>query len=1202
MYLEFFKFDLRYQLRQPLLWVVALILGALAFGASSSDSIQIGGAIGNVNRNAPTVIVQLMGAFTLISMFIVAIFIAGAVLRDTEIGISDMIFATPMRKQDYLLGRFLAGLVACLSIFLLIAAGIFIGPLMPWVDAARVGPISLQPFFWGFAVLVIPNLLFIGALLMLLAATTRSMMMVYVGIMAFFVLWIVAGVFTRDVNNEWVAVLLDPFGLRAFGRMTRYYSAAESNAGLPSVSGFLLANRVLWSLVGVGFLGATVILFKPQREGTGKRWFGKAKQVTGVGVGVAAGGVNPLLVSLKLPRMAVRPASSATAWRQAWAVFCFDAKAVFKSVPFLVMLLFGVVNFIASVSGGGRLFGTTVYPVTQLMLQNLSGSFSFMLVIIVTFYAGELIFKERQAKIADVTDALPVPDWVPLLAKSLALICVIFGFLFAGVLAAIGFQLFKGGVAIEAVLYLKGSLLTGMFFALMGMAALVLQVLTNNKFIGYLLMIVLLVSQIVMGILNFTHNLYNFAGLPSINYSDMNGYGHFFTGWMWFAVYWSLFVLAMLILAQAFWARGLSQEWPLRLRRAKQNLKGAPGVALALCLGGFASTGAWIFYNTNTLNHYVAPNVVMDRQADYEKKYRQYKDLPHPKVTAVRADVAIYPAQRKVAIKGHYVLQNKTANALDTLRFQTQIENETVWLNLPPHEVLLNDTKLGFKILKLKQALPPSAKLELDFTVNVVNRGFTNNGTPNSVNLNGTFFNNGEFFPGLGYNPSAELIDRNERRKRGLGEPERMPKLENQAAREFSVFGADGDWIDFDTTISTSKDQIALAPGYLQKTWEQDGRRYFQYKMDRPMVPFFAYLSANWEVKKGAWKGVPIEIYYDKKHGYNVDRMIEGTQKSLDYFTAQFTPYQHQQVRILEFPNYQSFAQSFANTIPYSEAVGFIADLRDKDDIDYVFYITAHEMAHQWWGHQIVGAGVQGSTMLIESLAQYSALMVMEKEYGREKMRRFLRYELDRYLIGRGGERVEEQPLYRVENQQYIHYQKGSLIFYRLRDEIGEAALNRALKRFLQDKAYQEAPFTNSAELLTYIRAEVPAEKQALITDMFEKIVFYDNRIKSASAKKRADGQWDVTMEVHLAKREADGKGKETVRKYDEPVEIAVFTRPPGGKEKDERVLLNEKRIVQDGDSTLTLTVKEKPFEVGVDPYNKMIDRVPSDNRKEVSF
>ena len=104
--------------------------------------------------------------------------------------------------------------------------------------------------------------------------------------------------------------------------------------------------------------------------------------------------------------------------------------------------------------------------------------------------------------------------------------------------------------------------------------------------------------------------------------------------------------------------------------------------------------------------------------------------------------------------------------------------------------------------------------------------------------------------------------------------------------------------------------------------------------------------------------------------------------KSLDYCTRNFGPYQHQQVRILEFPRYARFAQSLPNTIPYSEAIGFIARVEQTDDIDYPFYVTAHEVAHQWWAHQVIGADVQGATMLSETLAQYSALMVMEKEYG----------------------------------------------------------------------------------------------------------------------------------------------------------------------------------------------------------------------------
>lgn len=1189
---EFFKFELDFQLRQPLLWVCALIFGALAFGATTTDAIQVGGSIGNVNRNAPVVVAQLLGVFSLMSMFVVTIFIAGSVLRDGEVGISDMLFATPMKKRDYLVGRFGAGLVACLFIFVLSVLGMMLGPLMPWIDPQRVGPFPGAAYLWALGVIVVPNLFFIGALLMLLAATTRSIMMVYVGVMAFFVLWIVAGSFTSNIDNEWIAVLADPFGVRALGRATRYFSTAESNAGLPDIRGYMLGNRLLWSVVALALLGLTLALFKPQRAGTGKRLFGKTK---------VAAAAPAMPVEAALPRIEPR-FGAATRWIQCWHILRFDAVSVFRSVPFLVMLLFGMLNMVGSSSQLDKMFGTDVYPRTHLMIELLNGSFSFFLIIIVTFYAGELIFRERQARIADVSDAMPMPNWAPLVAKSLALVGVVLAFLGAGILTAIAIQLYRGGAPVELGVYIEGVFMAGLPYVLMALIAIVLQVVTNNKFIGYLLMIVLMIAQIVLSVMHFDHNLYNIGLLPETPYSDMNGFGHFVTGWTWFALYWTLFCVAALIVAQAFWVRGLSAGWRPRLRAALRRMKGSSGAALALCTVAFALVGGWIFHNTVTLGRYEAKDVTMDKQAHYEKAYRRYKDLPHPKVTDVRAAVDIYPEQRRVLVSGSYVLQNKTGTPLDTLRLQRNADVVTTLGQLPAHRVILDDRESGFLILKLDQPLAPGASMPLRFTVDVRRPGFSNSGTPDTINLNGTFFNNQEFFPLIGYQPDFELTDRNERRKRGLGEPQRMAKLEDTAARANSMFGAGADWISFETTVSTSGDQIALAPGYLQKSWKENGRNFYHYKMDRKMMPFFAYLSADWQVMKGEWNGIPIEVYHDPKHGYNVERMIEATRKSLDYYTTQFTPYQHKQVRILEFPNYQSFAQSFANTIPYSESIGFIADLRKSEDIDYVFYVTAHEMAHQWWGHQVTAADVQGASMLIESLSQYSALMVMEKEYGRHQMRRFLRYELDRYLQSRGSEKIEELPLARVENQDYIHYRKGSLIFYRLRDEIGEEALNRALKRFLVDKGYQESPFTTSSELLDTIRAEAPASKHALIADMFEKIVFYDNRVLEASASKRADGQWDVTMKLHLAKMQADGMGQETARAYDEPVEIGVFARAKGGSEADERVLLLDKRTLSGANPVVTVTVKEQPFEVGVDPYNKMIDRVSRDNRKEVAI
>ncbi|MES2317601.1 MAG: M1 family aminopeptidase [Pseudomonadota bacterium] len=1195
MWQEFFRFDLRYQLRQPLLWLTACALSAMAFMSASNDSFRIGGGIGNVHMNAPVVIANQLSILSIIAMFLVTVFIAGAVLRDKEVGIADMLFATPMRKLEYLFGRFFAGFLACLTIFGLITLAMMLGAQMPSIDPARLGAFSVHTYAWSFFVFVVPNLLFVAALLMMLAATTRSMILVYVGVLAFMVLWSVAGALGSEGGNASMAVLLDPFGVRALKQATRYYTSAESNTALPPLSGLLLMNRLIWTAIALGMFAATVVLFKPQRAGTGRAWFGAARQPLAASHAPAA--------TSSARRIAPRFTTS-TAWSQWWAVLCFDAKGVIKSMPFLVMLLLAIANFVANFAVGGMRFDSAPYPLTRLLLEELAGGINSVLVIVLIFYSGELIFKERQAKINDVSDALPVPNWVPLMAKAAALAAVIVAFLFSGVAAALLIQMAKGGVPAEPMLYLQGTLVNAVYFILMALALLSLQTIANNKFVGYALAIALFLSNTVLNGMDFNHKLYSFAALPTLTYSDVNGYGHFLTGWSWFALYWALFCVALLIVAQAFWQRGLALGGAARVASAVRGLRSRAGLALSLSLVAWGATGGWIFYNTNILNNYQAADTALDAQADYEKLYRKTLGAPQPSLTSVRANVDIFPAERRVTIKGHYLLKNKTAAALDTLHVQTDIAAQTRIDQLPAHTVVSDDKRFGFKTLKLTAPLAPGATLAFDFTVEVRNPGFTNSGAPDTVNRNGTMFASENFFPTLGYVQAREIDDRNERRKRGLGEPQRMPKLEDQQARYsnfWKLFGFDADLIDFETTVSTSAGQTAIAPGDLQKRWEKDGRSYFQYKMDKPILPFFSYQSGAWEVKQAAWRGVPIEVYYDKKHAYNIDSMIKGTQGALDYNTANFGPYPHKHVRILETPLYQSFARSFPGTIPFSESLGFISDMRDPDGIDHVFYVTAHEIAHQWWGDQVIAANVQGGAMVTESLAEYSALMALEKQFGAEKVRHILRWDMDQYLSGRGKELVEELPLIRTESQMYLHYRKGSLAFYRLREEIGEVALNRALKKFLDAKRYQSAPYVTSLDLLKFIRAEAGQDKQELITDLFERIVIYDNRVLVSSARQRADGKWDVTLKLKLAKMQADGKGMESARKYDEAVDIAIFARAAGAREKDERVLHRQKYTLPAGESTVTVTVAEKPYEAGVDPYNLLIDRVAGDNRKLIT-
>jgi aminopeptidase N len=319
--------------------------------------------------------------------------------------------------------------------------------------------------------------------------------------------------------------------------------------------------------------------------------------------------------------------------------------------------------------------------------------------------------------------------------------------------------------------------------------------------------------------------------------------------------------------------------------------------------------------------------------------------------------------------------------------------------------------------------------------------------------------------------------------------------------------------------------------------------------------------------------------------------------QSLEYFTANFSPFQFRQVRILEFPAYQTFAQSFANTIPYSEGIGFIASYEDPEKIDLVSYVTAHEVGHQWWAHQVMSAEMQGMTLLVETLAQYSALMVMEQLHGQDQIRKFLKYELDRYLRSRGGEVIEELPLERVENQQYIHYQKGSLAMYLLKDVAGEETVNSALRALLAEFAFKAAPYPTSKDLLRHIRAVAAPEHQQLITDLFQKITLYDLSVTGARKRQRSDGMWEVNVGIAARKLYADGQGKETEAPLDESFDVGLFAAEPGTRDFDQGdVLTFERRPIRSGSQTVQLVVASEPAYAGVDPYNKRVDRNSEDN------
>ncbi|HZX29133.1 MAG TPA: M1 family aminopeptidase [Telluria sp.] len=1180
MFAELFKFDLRYHLRNPLLWVCALPLVLLAFLTASQEHVRIGGPIGNAHLNAPWVVANELAVLSILSMFLVTSFIAGAILRDNDSGIADLLFATRLRKRDYLLGRFLAGWIVCAVLFALVVLAMAGGASLPASDPRLIGPFDWRTYAFGYFAIVLPNLLFVAALLVLLAALTRSLLAVYAGALAFLALW--AGASFLGQGNAPAGALLDPFGVRVLAQSMRYFTGAERNTVLPQLSGALLANRLLWSVVAVGLLGATLALFKPVRPGTGRGW----RKVRAARPEAAA------------PRTAFRPrvpSFANAALVQWWQMARFDARGVLRSVPFIVMLLLAVANFFANYTVGGLRFDATPYPLTRLMLDEIAGGMNAMLVIVLLFYAGELVHKDRQARMHGLTDAMPVTAWVPLCAKFSALVLVVLAFQCAGVLAALAIQLVVGGAPIEPLLYLKGTLIGSTGLLLTGAGLLGIHAMCSNKYLGHALGIALLASGTVLESLGVDRHLFRFAELPALTYSDLNGYGHYLTAWAWHVLYWALATGALLALASCVTPRGADAGGRARWAAGRRALRGAPGAVVLACASGVLACGAWIHYNTHILNRYQSRTAQLDERAAYELTYRHVLAVPQPKIAAITVALDLYPERQALALHGQYTLRNDSAAPIDTLYVQRDTDADTRLLQLPPHAVVVDDRRFGMLELRLRQPLAPGASMPFSFDVRVERHGFTNANGPDLINENGTLFTNEHYFPKFGYDPSRELTGQQERAQRGLPSQDGLPALSAPHAlteNYLKGLGIDAGAVSFDATVSTSADQTAIAPGDLLEQWQEHGRRYFHYRLAQPELPFLSFQSGRWQVKRARWNGVDIEVYFDPRHAYNVDSMIAGAQAAIAYGARHFGPYPQKVLRIVETPRYVSLARSFPTVIPFSESLGFISDLRDPDRVNHVFYVTAHEVAHKWWGEQGVAANMRGNLLITESLAEYTALMTTRERYGNAKLLHILDFDLDSYLSGRASAREPEPPLADSADEVYLGYRKGSLAFYRLERAIGRERIDAALRALLA-KGRTQAVYLTSRDLIDALRAQTPPEQQGLITELFEQVVLHDLRVQDARARPRAGGGWRLRAQVRADAQSFGADGKASALAGAQEVELAVLGA--SGQE-----LARVRRMLPAGVSVVTLDVAGQPARVVIDPDRLLIDRNQADNSAAV--
>ena len=522
---------------------------------------------------------------------------------------------------------------------------------MPWVDPDTIGPNKLGYYASAYFLFALPDMFMVSALFFAIATMTRSMMYTYVAVVVFLVLWtvLIATIQGRpDLQN--IAALFEPFGLGALANETQYWTTSESNTTIPPFEGSILANRLIWTSFAVVVLCLAYLRFSFAEKGVSNRKLRKqAKNHAKLAK------VEPNVVDT-LP--ALQPDKSA--WVRLVTRTRFEVAQVVKHPAFFVLIFIGLFNATGGLFLGNVLYGTPSLPLTFTVIPILQDGFSIIPVIIAIYYAGELVWRDRDLKMHELIDSTSIPGWSYMVPKTVAVAIVLFTALLASVVAAMLVQMIRGVPPEFGKFFAWYLLPQSVDMLILAILAVFVQALSPNKFIGWGIMVIYIVAETVMSNLGFQHPLYLYGatGENPISDTNSNDVGSAL-GWG-LRLYWGAVALVLAVFAHLLWRRGTEAALTPRLKRMPARLKSSAGGVLVVGLLTAVASGGYLFSQMNQVEQYHTSDDGDAQLAAYEKKYLQYETLVQPTVTGVDMTVDLYPQETRMEASGRYAIVNNT--------------------------------------------------------------------------------------------------------------------------------------------------------------------------------------------------------------------------------------------------------------------------------------------------------------------------------------------------------------------------------------------------------------------------------------------------------------------------------------------------------------------------------------------------------------
>ncbi|BAU54330.1 ABC transporter permease/M1 family aminopeptidase [Mucilaginibacter gotjawali] len=1211
MFWKIFLFEIQNRLRRPAIYLYFLAALIFTIGSFATGSLPVGE---KENINSPYLIAMWCSGITMMMMLVSSFIMGTPLYRDIEYNTKDYYLTYPITKPGYFWGRYLGSFMCMLFIATSILIGIFIGsklgPAMGWKDARQYGPNNLFYYLYPFFTIALPNLFFTSSLFFGLVAIMRNVKVIYAGGILLFLGYFVSIFFFQHTNNATVINLADPFMLNGVRLATNDSSSIQQNTTVIAMTGTILLNRIIWSGVGLVILLYTYFTFSFERFFSGKR-------------DKAAIDNEPAT-----PKKTFVP-SGDTSFKGSYNrktlvnLTKIELLNIIRDNYFWIILSAGVffLGFVFWMGNNDN--GVPEFPRTVMLMGIFNSVFPFFIFFIIIFYTGETLHRDRITRYAYINDSLPPPNWVLNGSKLITLLILGFGLTLIPLVTGFVVQTAKGFHNYNFPVYLIYMFIVTLPSLLeMVVFSYAVHVLINNKFVAHGIGVFFWVGVFFLrssGIFNYNLLLYSYT--PWFGVSDMDGMGHMMAAVNWFNLYWLLFGGLLIILSTLFYYRGVISSFKERLQLVSERFDKKTKLFTTVLLLCFLPVAAYIYYNVSYLNNYTMKTEDDDRAIIYEKKLKHFASLPLPKITSVKMYADIYPDKQAQYVKALLTVVNKNNKPISQMLLDgDQLTDYDIKLNgqampftspLVYHRAFFswfrskNDTA-AYRLYQFKKPLAPGDSVELEINSRVTYKGFANGLYGERLLYNGTIFTGG--LPELGYDDDDEINSPYVRKKAGLPPKEEEEIAQNDPEGVNNLkSGKASDLFSFDLTISTSGDQTMISSGELVKQWKQNGRNYFHFVQNQPgMYAPLAAVGAKYVIAKDTVQlahPVNISIYYDPQHSWNVSRFMSAYQDGLHYFNTAYGPYPFKDIRLAETSPYGPRTGSFSSLDTYAEYYAWCAHFDDPNETDYCYYNTTQQLAQQWWRYQVAPNNTVGSLNIAEGLAQYSALVMMEKKYGKDNMKWITMDQLWFYLFVRRRLEEPEHPLIR-SNTWFEWGGKAAVALYGLRDMIGEDSINAALREFKNAYAFKsKPPFAGSNNLYAYLQKHTPDSLKYFLEDTWQKITLYDNKLLDVKAVPTGkNNEYKVTLNTEVAKVYIDSKGNDVpALKMNDYITIGIFAADSKNKEGRTQVhpLCLKRYKLAHGRHAFTLIVKGKPVRAGIDPYSKLIDRNPNDNMKD---